>query len=48
MVVDALAPSRLKWGFLCNPGSIAPEAEVRKIKRLRNIRQWIHFTTAGH
>ena len=28
-VVDALAPSRLNQGSLCNPGTIATEAEAR-------------------
>ena len=31
-VVDALAPSRLNQGSLCNPGTTAPEAEARKIE----------------
>ena len=35
MVVDALAPSRLYQGFLCNPGTTATEAEVRKIRTVR-------------
>ena len=30
-VVDALAPSRLNQGSLCNPGTTATEAEARKI-----------------
>ena len=30
-VVDALAPSRLNHGSLCNPETIATEAEARKI-----------------
>ena len=31
-VVDALAPSRLNQGSLCNPGTTASEAEERKIE----------------
>ena len=31
-VVNALAPSRLNQGSLCNPGTTATEAEVRKIE----------------
>ena len=31
-VVDALAPSRLNQGSLCNPGTTATEAEARKIE----------------
>ena len=34
-VVDALAPSRLNQGFLCNPGTTATEAEARKIEKYR-------------
>ena len=34
-VVDALAPSRLNEGFLCNPGTTATEAEARKIEEYR-------------
>ena len=33
MVVDALAPSRLNQGSLCNPGTTATEAEARKIEK---------------
>ena len=29
-VVDALAPSRLNQGSLCNPGTTATESEARK------------------
>ena len=29
-VVDALAPSRLNQGSLCNPGTTATEAEAQK------------------
>ena len=36
-VVDALAPSRLNRGSLCNPGTIATEAEARKIEKCREI-----------
>ena len=32
-VVDALAPSRLNQGSLCNPGTTATEAEARKIEK---------------
>ena len=32
-VVDALTPSRLTQGFLCNPGTTATEAEARKIEK---------------
>ena len=32
-VVDALAPSRLKQGSLCNPGTKATEGEARKIEK---------------
>ena len=32
-VVDALAPSRLNQGSLCNPETPATEAEVRKIEK---------------
>ena len=32
-VVDALAPSRLNQGSLCNTGSTATEAEERKIEK---------------
>ena len=34
-VVDALAPSRLNQGFLCNPGTT--EAEARKIEKYREL-----------
>ena len=47
-VVDALAPSRLNQGSLCNPGTTATEAEARKILEVLRIdRQWIHFSTGG-
>ena len=36
-VVDALAPSRLNHGSLCNPGTTATEAEVRKIEKYREL-----------
>ena len=36
-VVDALAPSRLTQGSLCNPGTIATEAEARKIEEYREL-----------
>ena len=36
-VVDALAPSRLNQGPLCNPGTTATEAEARKIERYREL-----------
>ena len=32
-VVGALSPSRLDQGHLCNPGTTATEAEVRKIEQ---------------
>ena len=32
-VVDALAPSRLNQGSLCNPGTTATEAEARKFEK---------------
>ena len=32
-VVDALAPSRLNQGSVCNPGTTATEAEARKIEK---------------
>ena len=32
-VVDALAPSRLNQGSLCNPGTTATETEARKIEK---------------
>ena len=36
-VVDALAPSRLNLGTLCNPGTTATEAEARKIEKYREL-----------
>ena len=36
-VVDALAPSRLNQGFLCNPGTTT-EAEERKIEKYRELK----------
>ena len=36
-VVDALAPSRLIQGSLCNPGTTAIEAEARKIEKHREL-----------
>ena len=36
-VVDALAPSRLNQGSLCDPGTTAAEAEARKIEKYRKI-----------
>ena len=36
-VVDALAPGRFNQGSLCNPGSIAAEAEMRKIEKHREL-----------
>ena len=35
-VVDALAPSRLNQGSLCNPGTTAAEVEARKIESIAN------------
>ena len=32
-VVDALAPSRLNQGALCNPGTTTIEAEARKTEK---------------
>ena len=32
-VLDALAPSRLNLGSLCNPGTTATEAEARKFDK---------------
>ena len=34
-VVEALAPSRLNQGSLCNPGTTATDAEARKIEKYR-------------
>ena len=36
-VVDALAPSRLNQGSLCNPGTAAIENEARKIEKYREL-----------
>ena len=36
-VVDALAPSRLSQGSLCNPGTTATEAEARKIQKYHEL-----------
>ena len=36
-VVDALAPSRLNQGSLCNPRTTATEAEARKIEKYREL-----------
>ena len=36
-VVNALAPSRLNQGSLCNPGTTATEAEARKIEKYRDL-----------
>ena len=36
-VVDALAPSRLNQGSLCNPGTTATEAEARKSEKYRKL-----------
>ena len=35
-VVDALAPSHLNQGSLCNPGTAAAEAEARKLRSIAN------------
>ena len=35
--MDALAPSRLNQGSLCNPGTTATEAEARKIEMYREL-----------
>ena len=37
-VVDALAPSRLNQGSLCNPGTTVTEAEARKIDNYRELK----------
>ena len=37
MVVDALASSRLNQGYLCNLGTIVPEAEAPKIEQFRKL-----------
>ena len=36
-VVDALAPSRLNQGSLCNPGTTATKAEARKIEKYSEL-----------
>ena len=36
-VVDALAPSRLNQGSLCNPGTTATKAEASKIEKYREL-----------
>ena len=36
-VVDALAPSRLNQGSLCNPGTTTIEAEARKSEKYREL-----------
>ena len=36
-VVDALAPSRLNQGSLCNTGTTATEAEASKIEKYREL-----------
>ena len=36
-VVDALAPSRLNQGSLCNPGTTATEAEAHKIEKYNEL-----------
>ena len=36
-VVDALAPSRLSQGSLCNPGTTATEAEARKNEKYHEL-----------
>ena len=36
-VGDALAPSRLNQGSLCNPGTTTTEAEARKIEKYRKL-----------
>ena len=35
--MDALAPSRLNQGSLCNTGTTATEAEARKIEKYREL-----------
>ena len=46
-VVDALAPSRLNQGSLCNPGTTATDSEARKIEKYRELIDWIHVSTGG-
>ena len=46
-IVDAVAPSLLNQGSLCNPGTTTTEAEARKIEKYRELRQWIHFSGVG-
>ena len=36
-IVESLAPSGLNQGSLCNPGTTATEAEMRKIEKYREI-----------
>ena len=36
-VVDALAPSRINQGSLCNPGTTATDAEARKSEKYREL-----------
>ena len=36
-VLDAIAPSRLNQGSLCNPATIATEAEAGKIEKYREL-----------
>ena len=35
--MDALAPSRLNQGSLCNPVTTATEAEARKMEKYRKL-----------
>ena len=36
-VVDALAPSRISSGSICNPGTAAAEAEERKKDKYKDL-----------
>ena len=42
-VVNALAPSRLKQGSLCKPGTTPTEAEARKIEKYRELKDNGYF-----
>ena len=49
MLWDALAPSRLNQGSLCNPGTHATESEAREIAKYREMMDNGHFfSTGGH
>ena len=36
-VVDSLAPSNVNAGSVCNPGTVAAEAEERKIDKYKDL-----------